>query len=137
MKITLKRIDDDFAFETENEKGNKITLDNSAGEVQKGFTPMELLLAGVGGCSAIDIVHILKKQRQEIESFFIEVDGEKEKVEGYSIWRNINIHYHIKGKVDYEKALRAAELSHQKYCSVSKTLSHDSNITFSVTVTNS
>jgi putative redox protein len=137
MKITLKRIDDDFAFETENEKGNKITLDNSAGEVQKGFTPMELLLAGVGGCSAIDIVHILKKQRQEIESFFIEVDGEKEKVEGYSVWRNINIHYHIKGKVDYEKALRAAELSHQKYCSVSKALSHDSNITFSVTVANS
>jgi putative redox protein len=134
MKIKLNRIDDDFAFETENENGNKIILDNSAGEIQNGFTPMELLLAGVGGCSAIDMVHILKKQRQEINSFSIEVDGEKEKVEGYSVWKRIHIHYFLNGKIDTEKAQRAAELSHEKYCSVSKALAHDSQITFKVTV---
>ena len=135
MKIKLNRINSDFAFETENEAGNKMLIDSSGGAEQKGFTPMELLLVGVGGCSAIDIVHILKKQRQEIVSFYIEVDGEKEKVNEYSVWKHITIHYHLKGKIDYEKAVRAAALSHEKYCSVSKALHHDSEIKFKVIVT--
>ncbi|MFN6037635.1 MAG: OsmC family protein [Bacteroidota bacterium] len=134
MKIKLNRIDDNFAFESENEAGNKITIDTSGGAEQKGFTPMELLLVGVGGCSAIDIVHILKKQRQEIESFSVEVEGEKEKVEDYSVWKHITLHYKLKGKIDPEKAERAAQLSHEKYCSVSKAMRHESEIKFKVTV---
>ncbi|MBC7864383.1 MAG: OsmC family protein [Bacteroidia bacterium] len=138
MKIELKRTGDNFAFEAANPEGNKMVIDTSAanGGEGKGFSPMQLLLVGVAGCSGIDIVHILKKQRQEIISFEIEVEGLREKVEEYSIWKEITLHYKLKGKIDKEKAERAASLSHEKYCSVSKIIGHTSKINFTVTVEN-
>lgn len=136
MKISLHRIGEKFAFEAKNETGNTMMLDTSVagGGEGKGFTPMELLVAGVAGCSGIDIVHILRKQRQEIDEFSIETIAEKEKVEDYSVWKKIHLIYKLKGKIDAEKALRAAKLSHEKYCSVSKALHHTSEITFEVKV---
>jgi putative redox protein len=136
MKISLHRIGEKFAFEAKNETGNTMVLDTSfaGGGEGKGFTPMELLVAGVAGCSGIDIVHILRKQRQEIDAFSIETIAEKEKVEDYSVWKKIHLVYKLKGKIDAEKALRAATLSHEKYCSVSKALHHTSEITFEVKV---
>src|SRR5207249_278805 len=118
--------------------GNSFTIDTtkSNGGDGQGFSPMQLLLVGIGGCSAIDMVSILKKQKQEIESFEIEVDGMREKVEEYSVWKEIVIHFKLKGKIDLAKAERAAKLSHDKYCSVSKALEHSSKISFKVTVEN-
>ena len=85
-----------------------------------------------GGCgggpppSAINRIRnkiaLKKKQKQIIESFEIEVDGEREKIEDYSLFRDICLHFKIKGKVDLDKAERAVKLSIEKYCSVSKTL---------------
>ena len=64
MKITLKRLNQDYHFELENERGHKLNLDNRAeyGGHDLAPSPMELLLMGVAGCSAIDIISILKKQ---------------------------------------------------------------------------
>lgn len=106
----------------------------SNGGDNKGFTPMQLLLIGAAGCSAIDMVLILKKQRQEIVSFDVEVQGQREKVEEYSVWKKIHLIYKLSGKVDKDKAERAAHLSHEKYCSVSKALAHTSEITFEVQI---
>ncbi len=136
MKINIKRIDDDFNMEAVNEDGNSLLMDGSPdiGGHGKGMRPMQLLLAAVGGCSAIDVILILKKQKQIIESFEIEVEGEREKIEDYSLFRDIVLHFKIKGKVDQDKAERAAKLSVEKYCSVSKILEPTAKITYKVSV---
>ena len=63
MKIKLKNISESHST-IENETGNSISIDNKSVENPKGVSPMELLLMGVAGCSSIDIVSILKKQKQ-------------------------------------------------------------------------
>ncbi len=136
MKINIKRIDHDFNMEAINDDGNSLLMDGSPdiGGHGKGMRPMQLLLSAVGGCSAIDVILILKKQKQEIESFEIEVDGEREKIADYSLFRNITLHFKIRGKVDKDKAERAVQLSLEKYCSVSKTLEPTAKINYKVTV---
>lgn len=136
MKINIKRIDSDFHMEAANEDGNTLHMDGAPeiGGHGKGMRPMQLLLAAAGGCSAIDVILILKKQKQEIESFEVEVEGEKEKVEDHSIFKDIVLHFKIKGKVDVEKAERAVKLSMDKYCSVSKILSKTARINYKVSV---
>jgi putative redox protein len=136
MKVIIKRTDNDFAMEAKNEEGNLITMDGppNIGGHNSGFRPTQLLLAAVGGCSAIDVVMILKKQKQRIDSFEIEVDGEKEKVEEYSLFKDITIHFKLKGEIELEKAQKAVQLSIEKYCSVSKTLEPTAKITYKVSV---
>jgi putative redox protein len=136
MKINIKRIDGDFGMEAINEDGNTLLMDGATdiGGHGKGMRPMQLLLAAVGGCSAIDVILILKKQKQIIESFEVEVDGEREKIEDYNLFREICLHFKIKGKVDLDKAERAVKLSIEKYCSVSKTLEPTAKITYKVSI---
>ncbi len=136
MKLNIVRKDDDFLMEATNEDGNTLQMDGSPdiGGHGKGMRPMQLLLAAVGGCSAIDVILILKKQKQIIESFEVEVDGEREKIEDYSLFREICLHFKIKGKVDLDKAEKAIKLSMEKYCSVSKTLEPTANITYKITL---
>jgi len=136
MKINIKRIDEDFNLEAINEDGNSLLMDGAIdiGGHGKGMRPMQLLLSALGGCSAIDVILILKKQKQVIESFEIEVEGEREKIADYSLFRTITLHFKIKGNVDKDKAERAVQLSADKYCSVSKTLEPTAKITYKVTV---
>ena len=124
MKMHLKRLDDAFNFEATAEDGNKVLMDGSKaiGGNEKGIRPMQMLIAAIGGCSAIDIVMILKKQKQEITSFEMEINGEREPNKEPSLWQDIHIDFILKGNIDTDKAQRAIELSMEKYCSVSKTL---------------
>src|SRR3546814_20942996 len=78
---------------------------------------MELILMGLGGCSAIDVILILKKQRQVIEDLNIVVDGERVE-ETPSIFRTIQMDFQFNGQLDHEKVKRAIQLSVAKYCSV-------------------
>lgn len=127
MKISLKRLDDAFHFEAINEDGRTVHMDaaENIGGKNQGVRPMQMLLMAAAGCAAIDIISILKKQRQEISDFEMDVDGEREtpSVKGEAaVFKEVNINFKIKGKVDNEKAKRAADLSMEKYCSASKTL---------------
>ncbi len=124
MRIELKRLDDAFHFEAMSETGNVAHMDagENIGGSNKGVRPMQMLLIGLGGCSAIDIVLILKKQKQIIEDFTISIDGEREEGKEPSLWKTVQIHFKLKGQIDIEKAERAVQLSMEKYCSVSKTL---------------
>lgn len=124
MKVMLQRLDDAFQFEAKNETGNSVIFDvgPESGGKGNGIRPMQSLLMALGGCSAIDIIIILKKQKQEITDFRIEIDGEREKGKEPSLWQDVHVIYHIDGNVDPEKAKRAVQLSMEKYCSVSKTL---------------
>ena len=102
----------------------------------KGVSPMELLLMGVAGCSSIDIISILKKQKQEFKNLYIEVEGKREDGELPSLFTQIHADVFIEGDVDSKKAYKASELSFTKYCSVSKTLEATADISFSVYVNN-
>ena len=88
----------------------------------KGVRPMQTLIMAVGGCSAIDIIMILKKQKQTITNFDMEIDAEREKGKEPSLWQHAHIIYKLDGEIDAEKAKRACQLSMEKYCSVSRTL---------------
>jgi putative redox protein len=124
IRIEMERKNGDFGFEAKDANGNEIETDSSpeTGGLGAGFRPMQLLLAALGSCSAIDIVSILKKQRQTISGFKIAVEGEREKDVIPSLWKNIHVSFHLEGDLEQEKAKKAATLSIEKYCSVAETL---------------
>ena len=122
--IDLKRKKGDFGFEATDANGHVIQLDTSdeTGGINFGFRPMQSLLAGLGGCSGIDIVSILKKQRLIVEEFSMKIKGEREKGKEPSLWESVHIDFEITGNIEPEKAERACALSINKYCSVAETL---------------
>ena len=79
MKITLKRLNQDFLLEAGNETGNKVMMDAgpAIGGGGAGARPMDLLIMGLGGCSAIDIISILKKARQPLDDLQVEINAER------------------------------------------------------------
>ena len=78
---------------------------------------MELVLMALGSCSALDLVAILQKQRQDLQDIQIEVKG-KRREELPNVFTNIHISFFLKGEIDTIKAEKAAELAVKKYCSV-------------------
>jgi len=132
MKVTLKRTNDNFRFEGIGKTGAPVIIDNISDEDVDGTSPMELLLMGVGGCSAIDIVSILKKQRQEITDYTIEVEGDRTPVKEAKVFKSMHVRISLQGEIVPEKAKRAAELSFTKYCSVSLTLEPTVEITYDI-----
>lgn len=138
MKVTLNRLNDAFHFELKNERGHHINLDSRAeyGGSDLAPSPMELLLMGVAGCSAIDIISILKKQKQEITDYKAEVDGVREQVQDAKPFKKIKVTIFLEGNINEAKALKAAQLSFDKYCSVSKTLEPMATINYEVVLNN-
>ena len=124
IKIELNRLNDAFHFAAENESGKTVHLDSSpdSGGTNQGMRPMQMLLAAMGGCSAIDIIHILNKQRQPLKDLKITVTGEREKDAIPSLFRTVHAHYRFFGDLDRDKVEKAISLSIEKYCSVSQTL---------------
>jgi putative redox protein len=123
-RIELRRTDDAYAFEARDENGHKAQMDaaETIGGHNSGFRPMQSLLAALGGCSGIDIVSILTKQRQEIQDFSMTIDGEREQGKEPALWKRVSIVFHLTGNIDAEKARKACMLSMDKYCSVAATL---------------
>ena len=80
MKVTLNRIDEDYLLEGKGDNNISVLIDNKTNDKVNGASPMELLLMAVGGCNAIDIIYVLKKQRQVVDSYKVEVEGTREEV---------------------------------------------------------
>jgi putative redox protein len=133
MEVVLNRLDQDFHFEAKGASPISVHIDaaEGIGGHNAGARPMELLLMGLGGCTAIDVILILKKQRQTIEDFQIRVSGDREKIEGTekSPFNQINIQFELKGIIDGNKALKAIQMSMDKYCSATAQLESSANIT--------
>jgi putative redox protein len=133
MEVVLKRLDNDFHFEGMGTSSVPVHIDaaEGIGGHNAGARPMELLLMGIGGCTAIDVILILKKQRQVIEDFQIRISGNREKIEGTekTPFREINIQFELKGAIDGNKALKAIQLSMEKYCSATAQLEPSASIT--------
>ncbi len=140
MIIELNRVEGDYGFEAKDANGHTLHLDTSTetGGTNFGVRPMQSLLMGLGGCSAIDITSILKKQRLTIEDFSIKISGERVKGKEPSLWESVHISFELKGNIDMEKAERACALSINKYCSVAETLRRSgTKITWEVKVIDS
>lgn len=136
----MERITGDFGFRVKDENGHTLQTDSSIdnGGSNYGFRPMQLVLSALGSCSAIDMVSILKKQRQKIEQFKITVEGEREEDAIPSLWRSIKVSFELHGNIDKEKAEKAGALSIEKYCSVAETLRRGgTTITWQTEVINS
>ena len=133
MKVTVQKLEKDLHMEAENEEGGLVRMDGNTeiGGLEGGFSPMQLLLAGIGGCSAIDIIGILEKQKQNLKDLRVEVNGDKQKKETYSEFKTIHLKFIFSGDLDPRKVERAIDLSINKYCSVSKALEQGSKITHS------
>lgn len=124
IEIELERKEGDFGFEATDAYGHVVRLDSNPenGGINFGARPMQMVLMGLGGCSGIDVVSILKKQRQEVTDFKMKISGEREQGVEPSLWKTVHIVFELKGNVDQQKAERACQLSMDKYCSVAETL---------------
>jgi putative redox protein len=132
MKVTLNRIDTNYLFEAKGPNNVSVFIDNKNDATVAGASPMELVLMAVGGCNAIDIISILKKQRQEVTSYKIEVDGKRQEVKEAKPFEAIHLTIFLEGVISEEKALRAAALSFEKYCSVTITLAGCVTVTYQI-----
>jgi putative redox protein len=120
MKATVKWIDGAM-FVGESGSGHSVVMDGpeDAGGRNMGIRPMEMLLLGVGGCSAFDVVNILRKSRQSVTD--CEARLEAERADGIpAVFEKIKLLFVVRGKdLDPAKVERAVHLSAEKYCSAS------------------
>jgi putative redox protein len=138
MKVVLKRLNDACHLEARNEQGAIIHADGAPeiGGKNLGFRPMQLLLAGIGSCSCMDIISILQKQKQTLDELEVSVDGDREKNKTPSLFEKIHVHFHLTGHLDEDKVKRAVDLSMKTYCSVARILEKTAVITYTFEITN-
>ena len=120
MKARVKWIED-VCFMGETESGHAVIMDASPdiGGRNLGMRPMEMLLIGMGGCSSIDVVTILKKSRQPITDCVAEITAERAG-EIPKVFTKIHVHFVVTGKgLNPVQVERAVNLSAEKYCSAS------------------
>lgn len=130
---------DGMAFTAHTESGHTLRMDGAPasapgepGGHNLAPRPMELLLAGTGGCTAYDVVYILKKARQDVRGCSVLLDAERAPTDP-KVFTRIHMHFTVSGKdLHADKVQRAVELSHTKYCSASAMLEKTALMTFSV-----
>jgi len=130
MKATVKWVDG-LMFVGESGSGHALVMDGAkeAGGSDKGVRPMEMLLLGLGGCTGVDVVMILKKGREKISDCIVEIEAERAETEP-KVFSRIHLHYVVSGQdLDPAKVERAIELSAEKYCSASAMLAKTAEIT--------
>ncbi len=114
----------DFGFDISDADGHVVRMDIpvSQGGGGTGLRPMQSLLAALCGCSGVDIVRILRKQRQQMTSLEMQIDGTRGSGGDLALWEHIALQVRIGGVVEPAKARRAVALSIDTYCSVAETL---------------
>lgn len=139
MKISIERQDGLFHFVGKDANGIELHIDaaETIGGTDAGIRPMQLLLYGVAGCSGIDMVSILEKQKQTLHNICITVTAEREEGKTPALFTNIHLHFDLKGILLPEKVEKALALTFEKYCSVALILGKSATITYSYTIENS
>ena len=130
MKATIKWTGD-VSFSGTADSGHTVIMDGAkeAGGKNLGSRPMELVLIGMGGCTAYDVIHILRKSRQEIAGCIAEIEAQRAETDP-KVFTHIHIHFIVSGKILEPKKLQhAIELSATKYCSASIMLAKTAKIT--------
>ncbi len=122
----------------ETASGHAIVMEGPAahGGQNRGARPMEMLLLGLGGCTEFDVLHILKKSRQNVTACEVSINATRAETEP-KVFINIHVHFKISGKNLTEKAVkRAVSLSAEKYCSASIMLAKTATITHDFEIIN-
>lgn len=130
MKARVKWLDH-MSFVGESGSGHSVVMDGppEAGGRNLGVRPMEMILLGLGGCSAFDVVMILKRGRQNIADCTVDITAERAETDP-KVFTKIHVHFVVEGKNLSEKHVeKAVSLSADKYCSVSIMLSSTVDIT--------
>ena len=125
-----------FKFASQDEHAHTLTVDapQSEGAAFDGMMPGDLLLTSLGGCSGIDIVNILRRQRQDVTGLEISVAGEQLPDAPWT-WVAVRLEYTVRGRGLRESAVRRAiELSEEKYCSIGATIAGRTKISSSFTI---
>ncbi len=120
MKARIKWVED-VSFVAESGSGHAVLLDGApeAGGRNLGVRPMEMVLMGLGGCTAFDVVHILRRGREDVRDCVVEVEAERAATDP-KVFTAVHIRYRIKGSgLAPAKVERAVRLSAEKYCSAS------------------
>lgn len=138
MEINLIRKSEKYNFEASNETGFTVELDAKAaiGGEGKGFRPMEMMLVGLGGCSGIDMVNVLTKQKEPLDDIKITIKATRKEEEMPPIFNVIDIHFELSGNLSVAKVERALQMTFDKYCSVANILSRSATINFTYQITN-
>jgi len=130
MKARIK-LTEGMTFVAESETGHAIVVDAAPeiGGRNIGARPMELVLMGTGACSAVDVVLILRRARQEIRDCVVELDADRAAADP-KVFTRIHFHYIVSGKtLNESQVARAIELSKEKYCSATAMLAHTAQVT--------
>lgn len=117
MKVEID-LQEGMHFTAVGQDGVEVRLDSAEehGGRGRGFRPMELLLVSLGGCTAMDVISILRKMRQDVTAYRIEVEGEQAS-EHPHVFTRMSLRHIITGTVDRPAVERAIQLSEEKYCS--------------------
>jgi len=129
MQARVKWVQD-ATFIGESGSGHAVVMDGPPdhGGRNLGVRPMEMLLLGMGGCTAFDVVHILKKSRQPVTDVVTEIEAERADEEP-KIFTKIHVHFIVTGNgLDDKRVSRAVSLSADKYCSASIMLGKTADI---------
>lgn len=135
MKARVKWVQD-VMFLGESGSGHSVVMDGApdAGGRNMGFRPMEMMLMGLAGCSAFDVVLILKRGREEITDCIVDVDGDRAATDP-KVFTSVRMHYIVTGRnLDARKVERAVKLSEEKYCSASAMFGKTATLTHTVEI---
>ena len=131
MKARIKLVEG-ITFIAESGSGHGVVVDAAPdlGGKNLGARPMELVLMGTAACSAIDVVHILRKARQPITDCVVDIEAERA-AQDPKVFTSIHLHYVVTGKgLAQAQVERAIKLSKEKYCSATIMLAASATITF-------
>ena len=127
-----------MSFVGESGSGHSVVMDGAAeaGGRNLGVRPMEMLLLGLGGCTAFDVVSILRKSRAQMVDCEVELEAERAE-DVPKVFTRIHVHFIVSGKnLDEKKVARAVSLSADKYCSASRMLAKTAEISHDFEVIN-
>ncbi|MFN3715909.1 MAG: OsmC family protein [Thiobacillus sp.] len=130
MKARVKLVEN-VCFVGQSESGHSVVMDGApeAGGRNLGVRPMEMLLMGLGGCSAFDVVMILRKSRQQVSDCIVELEATRADADP-RVFTRIHVHFTVSGKaLDPKRVEQAVKLSAEKYCSASIMLGKTAEIT--------
>ncbi|MCB9284104.1 MAG: OsmC family protein [Lewinellaceae bacterium] len=137
MEITIHRLsqEEPFHLRATNDFGNTVDIDGAPdiGGNNQGMRPMQLLLTSMGTCSAMDIIHLLRKQRQDLRDIKISVKGDR--VDTHPrIFTDVHLHFDLYGTLEAAKVERAVSLSVEKYCTAIRMVEKVAKVTYDYSI---
>lgn len=135
-RIVTATLTGGMQFEATTHTGHTVVMDAAleGGGADTGVRPYDLLLVGLAGCTGMDVVSILRKKRQTVTAFWIEVEAERAP-DHPKVYTQISVHYHVRGAGISPAAVeRAIELSETTYCSAVATLRASAHVATAYTI---